>query len=161
MIYLTEKQLSEYILKYSQRLEDSGLNKDEVEIRLESHLKTNVVIKYTKAWQDRVYKELMYIWTEVPGGYWQLQDLMHSPHVEFEHYSNRSKQSYEKGNVSLSMAKKELCPEQYKFYETSKKFKEIKLKKDKGIYEGYDVEVEGKIIIPDKTHKNQKVYKTN
>jgi len=70
MIYLTEKQLSEYILKYSQRLEDSGLNKDEVEIRLESHLKTNVVIKYTKAWQDRVYKELMYIWTEVPGGYW-------------------------------------------------------------------------------------------
>lgn len=143
-IYLLDNQLEDYILRYSERLEQQGLNDKEIELRLKSHLSTNVVIKYSKKWQDIKYKELLYLITDVPGGYWQVQEYINNPHVEFEHYKHRSRRSYEKGNVSLSMAKKELPENQFEIY---KLFNKSKIKKNDNNTElEIDCEVEGKFV---------------
>ena len=154
-IYLLDNQLEKYIYNYSKRLEEQGLNDEEIEIRLKSHLSTNVIIKYSKNWQDRVYKELLHLIMEVPGGYWQVQEYISRPHVEFEHYKHRSRKSYEKGNVSLAMAKKELPKHQFEIYKLINKSKIETV--DKELELDIDFEVEGKFI--NKGKDNAKLYK--
>lgn len=121
-IYLEQGELDDYVKKYKQRLRESGLSEDEVSVRLESHLKTNVIILYTKEWQDKAFNELLWTIQNVEGGYWIVQEYCNMPHVEFEHYSQRARRSYEKNNISNNMAKKELSPENF---ENFKRFKEL------------------------------------
>ena len=51
---------------------------------------------------------------------------MKMPHVEFEHYSQKGRKSYEKGNISDYMAKKELRPKNYEIYKQFKSFNDKK-----------------------------------
>ena len=144
MIYLLDNQLEEYIFKYAERLEEQGLDDKEIELRLKSHLSTNVIVKYSKEWQDKKYQELLHLISDVPGGYWQVQEYIRNPHVEFEHYKHRGRRSYEKGNVTLSMAKKELPEQQFEIY---KLFNKSKIEIDGDSTElDINCEVEGKFI---------------
>lgn len=148
-IYLNAEDVEKYLDTYMQRLDTVNLSKEDIDKRIESHLKNTVVIKYTQEWQDKIFDELMHIWTEVPGGYWILQDYMHSPHVEFEHYKHRCRKSYEKGNVSLVMAKRELTERQYKFYKHVKKYETFEdFSEEEGKTTECHVEVEGTLINP-------------
>ena len=158
-IYLRADQLDAYILKYMARLEKQGLNEEEVDVRIKSHLRTNVVIKYSKEWQDAKYNELLYLITDVPGGYWQVQELIRIPHVEFQHYTQTGRRSYEKGNVTLTMAKKELPARQFEIYKLLKVNKSFK--KD-GVNElDVDIEFTGKFSEPKKTNETETLIKEN
>ena len=145
-IYLKAEQLDAYTLKYITRLKNQGLSEEQVDLRIKSHLRTNVVIKYSKEWQDAKYNELIYLINDVPGGYWQVQELICSPHVEFTHYKQLGRRSYEKGNVPLVMASKELSPKQFEMYKLLKTNKRF----NKDGFEELDVDIEftGKFTEP-------------
>lgn len=114
-IYLKDKEIDKYIVKYIKRLEKYNVNPEEIDNRVTEHLQNNVVIKYSKEWQDEVWNNLMDTWNQ-PGGYWVLQDYLKMRHVEFEHYKQSTRRSYEKSNVSIDMAKKELHPKHFEGY---------------------------------------------
>lgn len=113
-IYLEPDKLESYILRYCDRLEEKGLTEQEIDIRVENHLH-NVIVKYTKVQQDRMWKELLDTVGQ-RGGISVLLEYCSLPHSEFQHYSQVHKRSYSKGNVSDNMAKKELSPDNYKYY---------------------------------------------
>lgn len=121
-IYLRDKEIDKYIDKYTLRLLKQGLDIVEIDKRITSHLKNNVVITYTKKWQDQVWDNLMETMAQ-PGGYWVLQDYCNMKHVEFEHYKHKCKRSYYKGNVTEDMAKKELPKKNFEQYKIHKGFK--------------------------------------
>jgi hypothetical protein len=125
-IYIEQDNIERYIQEYTKKLEENELSDKEVDNRLEQHLKNNVVIKYSKKWKQERFDELMHIWTEVPGGYWILQEYIKMQHVEFQHPSQAHKKSYEKFNVSDNMAQKELTEAGYNYY---------KFFKEKGLIE--------------------------
>lgn len=116
MIYIQQDKIEDYIEKYISKLEESCISSEEIEDRLERHIKKNVIIKYDKEWKDSKYDEIMHLLTEVPGGYWIVQEYMRMPHVEFQHDSQIYRKSYEKGNISDEMAKNELTEKGYGYY---------------------------------------------
>jgi len=145
-IYLKAEEVEKYLERYIGKLEEYGLNDEEIEKRLEYHTKNNIVIKYTKEWQNKVWDNLMDTWNQ-QGGYWVIQDYIHTPHVEFEHYTQKHKRSYEKGNVPLGMASKELTDKSFRFYKHFKKFDTLEgLDQDGKSITECEIEVEGTII---------------
>lgn len=128
-IYLEQSKVLPYVKDYAERLRENGLSEDETIMRLESHLKNNVIILYSKEWQDDVFNYLLWTIQNVEGGYWIIQEYCNMPHVEYEHYSQRGKRSYEKNNVSEPMAKKELSEENFEnFLKYQEMWKRIKTK---------------------------------
>jgi len=119
--YVQQDKLQDYEESFRQKLRDRGYDEETVDRCTDRHMKENVVAIYTKNWQD---EHLGYwIWTilNVPGGYWIAQDISQQPHVEFEHYRLKGSMSYEKGNVGLRTAKRELSKENYKNYKMAQK----------------------------------------
>lgn len=110
-MYLTEEELPYFSARYMAKLEELGVPNEEREDLLQKFLKSHVIIKYSKQWQDNNLNEWIKLIQEVPGGYWQVQELIHQPHVEYEHYKFKQKMSYEKGNVSKHRANIELKEE--------------------------------------------------
>ena len=138
-MYLTEKELPTFSTNYIQKLEDLGVPEEEHEELLQRFLKSHVILKYSKEWQD----DNLNYWIDTiltqPGGYWMVQDLIQQPHVEYEHYNFKQKMSYEKGNVSKHRANIELKEENreaFNFFH-DKKYKE-------GVIE---VNVEGDVVV--------------
>lgn len=107
-VYITEKELDKYIMNYYKSLETLGIPEEQWDELLTKHLKTKVVFKYSKEWQDRNLQDWCELILNVPGGYWQAIEAMQQPHLEYEHYKHKYKMSYEKGNVSSKRAKIEL-----------------------------------------------------
>jgi hypothetical protein len=116
-IYLKIEQLELYCDRFCTKLIDKDYPEETIQIILNRHLQNDVVIKYTKAWQDDILQYLISICLNVPGGYWILQDYCRMAHVEFEHYSLRGQISYEKGNVGVQTARRELSPEAFDDFE--------------------------------------------
>jgi len=107
-IYLEPSQIIEHRERYYEVLEELGYPLDTIDEMYEKHIRKNVIIKYSKEWQDKNLQEWCDLILTVPGGYWQAIELMQQPHSEYEHYRFKQKMSYEKGNVSRNRAEIEL-----------------------------------------------------
>lgn len=126
-IILEPGDIPKSIDRYVDMLERQGLSSENIDRRIDSYLKNHVVLKYSKEWQDARLDEMIKTILEVDGGYFQIQELLNQPHVEFEHHRERNRQSYEKGNVSDAMAKRELTEHGYKSYTKFKQLRKSKM----------------------------------
>lgn len=122
-IYLKPEDVEDYKDSYITRLIDVGFDEQEAMSRAEFQLKNNVVLLYTKEWQDENLEYWIKTILEVPGGYWIVQDLIRQPHCEYEHYQWKNKMCYEKTNVSDQTAKRELSAKSYEIYQIAKRLK--------------------------------------
>ena len=107
-IYITYDELPKFTQTYFDKLEGFGIPEEDRMEMFKIYLKNSVILKYSKDWQDENLSYWIDTILNVPGGYWIVQDLIRQPHVEYEHYNQKSKMSYEKGNVSLYRANIEL-----------------------------------------------------
>lgn len=124
--YLEKKEIKGYFDKRKDELQELGMTEIEINGTLSVEYTDKVIVKYTKEEQDMMLNYWIKLILEVEGGYWQFIELMQKPHSEFSHYSYRKTRSYEKGNVSHAIAKRELTPEAYERYKTHKNKKLIK-----------------------------------
>jgi hypothetical protein len=125
-IYLQPEKLEEYFKEYSKILKEKGYSEGQIIEKLKSVAQNEVIMIYTKEFMDENLKYWIDTIQSVPGGYWVVQDLIHQPHCEYEHYQWRNKMSYEKGNVGNQTAKRELSPRSYEIYQISKRMKKNK-----------------------------------
>jgi len=119
-IYIERDNVDEYINNYINKLNQQDISQEELEARLNNHLNDNLIVKYDKRWQDNQFNYLIDLILFNKEGYWIFIDLMKMPHIEFEHYTQKSRRSYEKGNVPITMAEKELPEENFKLYKLLK-----------------------------------------
>lgn len=124
-VYITEKELDKYIANYYKNLEELEIPSEQWDSLLAKHLKSKVVFKYSKEWQDKNLADWCELILNVPGGYWQAIEAMQKPHLEYEHYKHKYKMSYEKGNVSAKRAKIELQPPDAELYMIFQSNKEV------------------------------------
>jgi len=122
-IYIQPEKIEEYLIKYTQKLKEAKLTEEEIVIKLKKFVQNELVIIYTKEFMDENLNYWIDTILNVQGGYWIVQDLIHQPHCEYEHYQWRNKMSYEKGNVGNQTAKRELTPRNYEIYMIGKKLK--------------------------------------
>lgn len=140
------EELPNFSMKYYEKLEERGIHDETAKDAIYNRfLKNNVIIKYSKKWQDETLDYWIDIILNVPGGYWIFQDLVQYPHVEFEHYNHKLKMSYEKGNVTQHRANIELRKENREAYNYFHYIRESN--KKKGVIE---VVVEGDVTINSK-----------
>lgn len=120
--YLEQGQLDDHIQSMKSKFIEKGVPVEELEDKLELHIRKNVIIKYTKGWQDEKLK----FWLDLiatPEGYWIAQEAIISPHNEFTHYKMRRQMSYERGNVPEHIAERELSEESFAQFQQNNKFK--------------------------------------
>jgi len=130
-IYLYPEQVEDYSEKFIARLKEKEYPPEAIQSVLSNHMKRDIIIKYSKKWQDDKLKEMMDMILEVKGGYWAVQELIQQPHVEFEHYRHKGTMCYEKSNVGDRTANRELSEDAYNDYQKGKKiFGETKLLQD-------------------------------
>lgn len=139
VIFLEEDQTAEYIAKYTEKLLEYGVPVEEIESRIIEHLKRDVVYKYSRDWQDENLEYWTKLILEVPGGYWQVQELIQQPHSVYEHYKHRHSMSYEKGNVTPYRAHVELPELNAEIYTAI-----FEQRVDQGIIE---VDVTGSVVV--------------
>lgn len=143
-MFLTEEELPNFSIKYYEKLEELGIPKEDRDELYKKFLKNHVVVKYSKEWQDKNLEYWMDLILNVPGGYWQVQNAIQQPHVEYEHYMYKQKMSYEKGNVTKYRANIELKKENREAYNIFHTTRE-----DKNVFE---IEVEGDITLDTGKH---------
>jgi len=141
-IYLTEKELPMFSVKYYEKLEENGVPEEFQDEIYQNFLKNYVIVKYSKDWQDKNLQYWIDLILDVPGGYWQVQELINQPHVEYQHYNFKQKMSYEKGNVSKHRANIELKKENREAYNFFHSMKDKKIK-EKDIIE---INVDGDFV---------------
>lgn len=87
-LIMEKEELRRHLLTYIEELEDEGLSKDEIDSRIGAYYTNNMIRKYSREEQDKMWDELMYIMFEVEGGYWHIvKNMDYWP--EFEHYNFR------------------------------------------------------------------------
>ena len=139
-MYLTEEELPLFSIKYFDKLIEMEIPQEEHQDLYRKFLKNNVIIKYSKKWQDDNLQYWIDTIQQIPGGYWIVQELINQPHVEYEHYNFKQKMSYEKGNVSTHRANIELKKENREAYNYFHHIRENK--NNKNVIE---INVEGEI----------------
>ena len=140
-MYLTEEELLLFSIKYFDKLIELGVPEENHQDLYKNFLKNNVIIKYSKKWQDDNLNYWIDLILNVPGGYWIVQELIQQPHVEYEHYKFKQKMSYEKGNVSKHRANIELRKENreaYNYFHYIRKYNENK--------NVIDIDIDGEIV---------------
>ena len=115
-IYLKEDEVKDYFDTQTVSLREKGYTEVQISGILSLHYTKDTIIKYSEEEQDLMLDYWLKIILEVEGGYWQVQELINQPHSEFTHYSMRDMKSYERGNISKQMAKRELNADQYEVY---------------------------------------------
>ena len=95
---------------------EQGLDEYEVTCKVADEYTNKTQLLYTKEEQDKLLDYWIHIILETKGGYWQFIELMQQPHSEFQHYSLRGQHSYEKNDVPITHAKRELHPEAFERY---------------------------------------------
>lgn len=115
-IYLQEHEVEGYIATQRTTLQTKGYSENQISGILALHYTKDMIIKYSKEEQDLMLDYWIKLILETDGGYWQVQELIQQPHSEFTHYTAKDCKSYERGNISKQMAKRELDSSAYKSY---------------------------------------------
>lgn len=82
---MNKEEMRQHLISFVEELEKEGLSEDEIDNRIGAYYTNNIIRKYSKEEQDKMWQELMHIMFEVEGGYWHIvHNMNYWP--EFEHY---------------------------------------------------------------------------
>lgn len=87
-LHMDKEEMREHLLKFIEDLETEGLSKEEIDSRIGAYYTNNIIKRYSREEQDKMWDQLMYIMFEVEGGYWHIVNNMNY-WPEFEHYNFR------------------------------------------------------------------------